>query len=143
MTIREQNAYLTNLPYKRSTIDQSRKNACFSFFEFPSQILSVSYYLTYKSILEYCLSQEPGNSQFSGQSTEYSGKEKTEKEEGRKTGTSEVSNSLISRKFPADNFCQSLLTEILQRLLLPHLDRHRKRQKLTEVEASTPFQPIR
>ncbi|CAP30396.1 Protein CBG11202, partial [Caenorhabditis briggsae] len=39
-------------------------------------------------------------------STEYSGKETTEKEEGRKTGKSEVSNSLISRKFPADNFCQ-------------------------------------
>ncbi|ULU10981.1 hypothetical protein L3Y34_014888 [Caenorhabditis briggsae] len=65
------------------------------------------------------------------------------KEEKLERFQSEVSNSLISRKFPADNFCQSLLTEILQRLLLPHLDRHRKRQKLTEVEASTPFQPIR
>ncbi|CAP22114.1 Protein CBG00510, partial [Caenorhabditis briggsae] len=56
--------------------------------------------------------REPGNSQFSGTSTEYSGKETTEKEEGRKTGTSEVSNSLISRKFPADNFCQSYSTKI-------------------------------
>ncbi|CAP29905.1 Protein CBG10493 [Caenorhabditis briggsae] len=73
--------------------------------------------------------REPGNSQFSGTSTKYSGKETTEEEEGRKTGTSEVSNSLISRKFPADNFCQSLLTEILQRLLLPDLDRHRKKTK--------------
>ncbi|CAO4363503.1 unnamed protein product [Caenorhabditis nigoni] len=34
-----------------------------------------------------------------------------------------------------------LLAEILHRLLLPHLDHHRKRQKLTKGEASTPFQP--
>ncbi|CAP31575.1 Protein CBG12627 [Caenorhabditis briggsae] len=56
-------------------------------------------------IQEIALLLEPGNSQFSGTSTEYSGKKTAEKEEGRKTGTSEVSNSLISRKFPADNFC--------------------------------------
>ncbi|CAP33314.1 Protein CBG14910 [Caenorhabditis briggsae] len=38
---------------------------------------------------------------------------------------------------------QRLLAENLNRLLHPHLDHHPKSQKLTEGEASTPFQPAK
>ncbi|CAO4368208.1 unnamed protein product [Caenorhabditis nigoni] len=58
---------------------------------------------------------------------------------GRKESWNDGSVKWISRTFPTDIFYLSLLAEILQRLLLPHLDRHRKRQKRTEGEASTPF----
>ncbi|CAP39142.1 Protein CBG22584 [Caenorhabditis briggsae] len=51
--------------------------------------------------------REPGYSQFSGTSTGHYKKEAAEKEEGRKTGMTEVSNSWISRKFQIDNLCQS------------------------------------
>ncbi|CAP33437.1 Protein CBG15062 [Caenorhabditis briggsae] len=65
--------------------------------------------------------------------SQVSRKEEPEKEEerGRK------------RKEERGSKNQRLLAENLNRLLHPHLDHHRKRQKLTEGEASTPFQPAK
>ncbi|PIC55550.1 hypothetical protein B9Z55_000776 [Caenorhabditis nigoni] len=81
-------------------------------------------------------------SPFSGTSTdnEHSGKGATVKENGRKTGTSEVSKSRISRELPGYMY---LLIEFACRNHPPSspLGPSSKRQKLTEGEASTPFQP--